>query len=280
MTRENKLKADESLIIKPYYVYVLADPLCNNDVFYVGKGKSQRGFDHLKDALKPDIADTSKIVRIRSILEKDSEPLVRVIARFDTQEESFAVESVLIHWVYGYDALSNEQSGHGSRYVRPKLRGLDISLPSIDIPKKIKMIGTMTNGYLQDKIDNHLRLNHAEMMQDLYDFLNGRDVSLNPDGVVFLESGRYLAIIIQLNMSANLVLQITDSEKHSIIPNLRSVSDRKEDRESFTHFVASVFGVESNNYGRYAKLSGWKQLKISVEEHETIYQLVANTLDY
>ena len=40
MTRENKLKADESLIIKPYYVYVLADPLCNNDVFYVGKGKS------------------------------------------------------------------------------------------------------------------------------------------------------------------------------------------------------------------------------------------------
>ena len=118
------------------------------------------------------------------------------------------------------------------------------------------------------------------MMQDLYDFLNGRDVSLNPDGVMFLESGRYLAIIIQLNMSANLVLQITDSEKHSIIPNLRSVSDRKEDRESFTHFVASVFGVESNNYGRYAKLSGWKQLKISVEEHETIYQLVANTLDY
>jgi hypothetical protein len=267
MTRENKLKADESLIIKPYYVYVLADPLCNNDVFYVGKGKSQRGFDHLKDALKPDIADTSKIVRIRSILEKDSEPLVRVIARFDTQEESFAVESVLIHWVYGYDALSNEQSGHGSRYVRPKLRGLDISLPSIDIPKKIKMIGTMTNGYLQDKIDNHLRLNHAEMMQDLYDFLNAKDVSLNPDGVAFLESGRYLAIIIQLNMSANLVLQITDSEKHSIIPNLRSVSDRKEDRESFTHFVASVFGVESNNYGRYAKLSGWKQLKISVEEH-------------
>ena len=36
--------------------------------------------------------------------------------------------------------------------------------------KKIKMKGTMATGYLQDKIGNHLRLNHAEMMQDLYVF--------------------------------------------------------------------------------------------------------------
>ena len=95
MTEETILQADESLIIKSYYGQVLADPLCNNDVFYVGEGKSQRGFDYLQKALNPDIADTSKIVRIRSILEKDSEPLVRVIARFDTQEESFAAQGQL-----------------------------------------------------------------------------------------------------------------------------------------------------------------------------------------
>lgn len=61
MTEETILQADESLIIKPYYGQVLADSLCNNDVFYVGEGKSQRGFDYLQEALNPDIADTSRL---------------------------------------------------------------------------------------------------------------------------------------------------------------------------------------------------------------------------
>ena len=38
------------LDLKPYYVYALADPTNDGRIFYVGKGKSIRGNDHLKEA--------------------------------------------------------------------------------------------------------------------------------------------------------------------------------------------------------------------------------------
>jgi len=275
-----EINAEEhSLLLKPYYVYVLADPLNDNEIFYVGKGKSKRGFDHLRDALNVDVGDTPKISRIRSIYENNSEPLVRVIARFDTEDEAYSVESVLIHWVYGYNSLTNEQSGHGSKYVRSKSDGLVDVLAAIDIPRKIKILGQVKTGYLQDKIDNHVRLHHAEMMQDLYEFLQNKNVKLHPDGVVGLESGRYLAITIEINQFLNLVLQITDSDRHSIIPNFRSVSDKKQDRDSFNKYVSTVLGVDARNGGRYAKLKSWKQFKVSVEEHDEIYRIVIDALD-
>ena len=279
MTGADIAEENESIILKPFYVYVLADPLCDNQIFYVGKGKSKRGFDHLKDALKADIEETPKLARIRLIYKAGLEPLVRVISRFDSEEEAFAVESVLIHWVYGYEYLTNEQSGHGSRYVRPKLDGLKAELAAIDIPRNIKLIGKVRTGYTQGKIDNHLRLNHAEMMEDLYAFLSAGDIPLHPQGVIALENGRYLAITIELNESAILALQITDTDKHSIIPNLRSKSDRKVDRELFSAFVADVFSLKAKNGGRYAKLKSWEELKISVVDHSYIYQLIVNTLE-
>ena len=221
--------------------------------------------------------DTPKISRIRSIYSNDSSPLVRVIARFDSEEEAFAVESVLIHWVYGFNSLTNEQSGHGSRYIRPRMEGLSNELPLIDIPRNLKIMGNKKNGYLQDKIDNHIRLNHAEMMSDLYDFLKNKNISMHPDGVTAIESGRYLAITILLGGVANLVLQITDSDRHSIIPNLRPMSDTKDGRYFFEEYVSNKLGVHAKNGGRYAKLKSWKGLKLCVEEHDHIYKFVTDT---
>ena len=262
--------------LKPHYVYILADPLQNNEIFYVGKGTSQRGHDHYKEALRPDAPDSQKIARIKSIHDQGSEPLVRVIGRFDTEDMAYAVESTLIHWVYGLENLANIQPGRGHRQIRSRKEGLIIELQDIDIPKRMKITG---NGYLQEKIDNHARHNHFEMMDELYIFLKEKGIPVEDEGAVMIEGGRYIAISISINPSAKLTLHITDSNLHTIILNLRPNSEKIEDRRIFIEFVKETFQIEAKSDGRYAKLDldSWNNL--TVNDHEKIYKSIISTIE-
>jgi len=262
--------------LKPHYVYILADPLQNNEIFYVGKGTSQRGHDHYKEALRPDAPDSQKIARIKSIHDQGSEPLVRVIGRYGSHDMAYAVESTLIHWVYGFENLTNIQPGRGYRQIRSRKEGLIIDLQDIDIPKRMKITG---NGYLQEKIDNHARLNHFEMMEELYIFLKEKGIPVEDEGAVIIEGGRYIAISISINPSAKLTLQITDSNKHTIILNFRPNSEKIEDRRIFIEFVKETFQIEAKNGGRYAKLNldSWNNL--TVNAHEKIYKSIISTIE-
>ena len=262
--------------LKPHYVYILADPLQNNEIFYVGKGTSQRGHDHYKEALRPDAQDSQKIARIKSIHDQGSEPLVRVIGRFDTEDRAYAVESTLIHWVYGLENLANIQPGRGHRQIRSRKEGLIIELQDIDIPKRMKITG---NGYLQEKIDNHARHNHFEMMDELYIFLKEKGIPVEDEGAVIIEGGRYIAISISINPSAKLTLHITASNRHTIILNLRPNSEKIEDRRIFIEFVKETFQIEAKSDGRYAKLDldSWNNL--TVDDHEKIYKSIISTIE-
>lgn len=103
-----------------YYVYRLIDPR-NGQTFYVGKGKGNRVFAHVNDALKgfdgQDYEDSeedevsSKIQQIRDIRNAGLE-VIHVIQRYGlTEKEAFEVESALID---AYGELTNIQSGHAS----------------------------------------------------------------------------------------------------------------------------------------------------------------------
>lgn len=117
--------------LKPYYVYELVDPR-SNDVFYVGKGTGQRGNQHEIDAQVPELS-TEKSVRINEINNSGASVTVRVIGRYSTEEQAFAVEATLIHWVYGLANLTNIQGGHGCSTIRNN--GDNSVLEGIDIPK-------------------------------------------------------------------------------------------------------------------------------------------------
>lgn len=102
-----------------YYVYRLIDPR-NGQTFYIGKGKGNRVFDHVKGTLKyyegaknANESDPNKLRIIKEIIDSGLE-VIHIIQRWNlTEKEAFEVESALID---SYQGLSNIQSGHHSDY--------------------------------------------------------------------------------------------------------------------------------------------------------------------
>ncbi len=111
----------------PFYVYELYDE-SSKKVFYIGKGQFDRAHHHTKESMTKDDFDvtSAKDIKIREIEESGKKVGCRIVQRLKTEDEAFAVEAVLIHWVYGLrgeckdSTLCNLAPGHRSEMVRPK----------------------------------------------------------------------------------------------------------------------------------------------------------------
>jgi hypothetical protein len=121
---------DDRLALLPYYVYELRDPR-NNEVFYVGKGTRLRLDAHTagsEDAKRKRIADIEAAGLVVSRI---------VVGRFETEAEAFAVESVLIKWVYGFPNLTNQVHGHRERFIRGwEHKASTEPIPGIDVERR------------------------------------------------------------------------------------------------------------------------------------------------
>jgi hypothetical protein len=103
---------DESSLLK-YFVYELRDPR-DLQVFYVGKGSGTREEAHQEGE------ESRKGKKILEIKNSGHEPIRVIVGRFQEERQAFAVEAVLIKWVYGKENLFNEVNGHGHRLIRPE----------------------------------------------------------------------------------------------------------------------------------------------------------------
>ena len=102
-----------------YYVYRLIDPR-NGQTFYIGKGKGNRVFQHVKGAIERNDGDyetsdldPNKLHIIKDILSEGLE-VIHIIQRWHmTEHEALLVEAALIDTFSG---LTNMQRGHHSEF--------------------------------------------------------------------------------------------------------------------------------------------------------------------
>ena len=108
-----------------YYVYVLVDP-DSNEIFYVGRGKNNRGFEHLNSKSKSESEKNKIIAGIRA-RDKDKEPRLDIIRYGLTERTAVEVESAIIDTI-GLDKLSNSIRGRDTSKGRTKAEDLNIQL--------------------------------------------------------------------------------------------------------------------------------------------------------
>lgn len=140
-----------------YYVYFLRDPR-DGKVFYVGKGKGNRIFNHAECALESE-SSSDKLDTIRSILSAGYKVEHYVLRHGLEEVAAFEVEAALIDFI-GLTNLSNSQGGHYSSDFGIKTTDeiiamysaepLDTSLPIVLININRKYYREITQEELHD----------------------------------------------------------------------------------------------------------------------------------
>jgi uncharacterized protein len=106
-----------------YYVYILLDP-DTKEPFYIGKGKANRIFHHLKDSNQK----SEKVQKILELHEIGKEPILEILKYGLTEEQALLVESTAIDLI-GIKKLTNIQKGHGCKNgSRSNVKDLAIEL--------------------------------------------------------------------------------------------------------------------------------------------------------
>jgi hypothetical protein len=135
------------------YIYVLKDPR-NSTIFYVGKGKGNRIFAHISDALESS-NETDKLNLIREILNEKLEVEHYILRHGLTKEQAFEIESACID-LLGLENLTNIVKGHNSwergiKTVHEVIQHYDAKIITISEPSIIININKLYKRFMTDE---------------------------------------------------------------------------------------------------------------------------------
>lgn len=221
----------------PYYVYVLMDSVDNN-VFYVGKGKGNRYSHHLKEVEKG-LITTLKQQKILNHINSGRQIKPVIVGRFTTEQEALAVESTLIHWVYGIESLTNDTSGHGVSSVRPK--GHYEELQGIDEPELNYCTRTKENRERNDIIPY---LNELKALIESNCDVKFDDIHTSNDRHTYL---------VKFIKGVRLTICCHHNAKKSAAVTIESIDGKAHNKERVRHICDNSKLVHKDN-GRYGKI--------------------------
>lgn len=109
-----------------YYVYALIDPN-KNEIFYVGKGKGKRVWNHFRDAQSFSEEEMKKkkgekLERLKALLDRGDTPsnIVKILARVPNNEAAYLTETFCMKFIVGSRDLENSTSGKYADKIRAK----------------------------------------------------------------------------------------------------------------------------------------------------------------
>lgn len=254
--KTQKISSKNQRPLKQYYVYLLIDPR-GTEVFYVGKGTEDRLFQHGKEVERGSV-ETEKQKRIKEIHQAGCKEAKIVVGRFDTEKEAFAVESTLIHWVYGKNNLTNDQSGHMVDYIRPK--GNINFLPGIDEPE------LDFSERERDKRERYEIVNFLKEVQGVIE----KKFDFKFDGIeTKKEKHTYLYKIISGVMFS---VVTHHNPRRSVAVTIESLSLKENDRNAVKKLCIGT-KLEYRNNGRYARIKAGmvKSIEEIMEQFESTY---------
>lgn len=142
-----------------FYVYLYVDPR-NEEIFYIGKGRGNRCFNHLKD-----VSDSDKKNRIDRIF-KDTNglgPRIEILAHGLTSDEALKVEAAAIDLV-DIKNLTNLKRGHYTKsYGRTSVENIIAEYQAEEAVFEEKGICFKLNKYFD----------HRLSPVELYDYTRG-----------------------------------------------------------------------------------------------------------
>lgn len=235
--------------LKKYYVYELVNKK-SGCVFYVGKGTGERALQHKAEALNLD-NKSEKCITIRKILaEEDNDLIERVIGRYETEAEAYAVESTLIHWVYGHSNLTNRASGHGSNTIRNI--GDNSELEGIDIPERVK---SFDGSYTKEFLDKRDEMKVVQYMQEVKKYLESElNLKLSE---VDIKDARFAKLFFYIE-GVKISIYSTNPATKSLNIMVEPINYKKENKEIFSSICERTELISKGN-GTYANLSGHKK---------------------
>lgn len=138
-----------------YYVYCLVDPRTNK-TFYVGKGKENRVFAHVQEALGKEGNESDKLDLIREIHAAGLE-VEHYILRHGLEEKvALEVEAAVID-ALGLDELKNEVKGHNTERGKISCEELEIMMGAQKAELKHDVLAIKINQlYRRDMTKNEL----------------------------------------------------------------------------------------------------------------------------
>ncbi len=252
------MSEEQERALKKHYVYELVNGK-TGEVFYVGKGTEERMFAHELEAEK-----------IESSLRRDKHQMIidlkgsgnlkgRVIGRYNSEEEAWAVESTLINWVYDFDKLTNLTRGMGSKYIRAKSAPFE-ELDGIDVPERIKV---NDGKHSKKNLENRDKHGVVEYMQEVKSYLaQESSISLSE---VDDSDAKFTRLFSEYSQA-----KIAIYAHHSGTKNLTVLVESSDGKKSSRELIQQICEASDNQLvskagGTYAKLEWVKAMALGPE---------------